>query len=77
MRWSHECLVQWHYYFPFRYSGMYKQLKCRQVSYLHVVLYATIQHASFFNVFLFKTSAENANSVVKPCAWSPLNVEIR
>lgn len=58
------------YCFPFRYSGMYNQFKHREVTFFHVVLYATIWHASFFNIFLFKISAENANSVVKPFAWS-------
>lgn len=34
-------------YLPFGYSGMHKQFKCRQVTFLHVVLYTTIWHASF------------------------------
>lgn len=63
-------------YSPFGCFGMHKQFKCRQVTFLHVVLYDTIWHASFFNTFVYRMNAENANSVVKPFAWFLLNLDI-
>lgn len=40
-------------YFLFGYFGMHKQFKFRHVIFLHVVLYATIWHASFLiHVFI-------------------------
>lgn len=67
-------LLLW--YLPFGCFGMHKQFKCRQVIFLHVVLYDTIWHASFFNTFVYRMNAENANSVVKPFAWFLLNLHI-
>jgi len=62
-------------YFPFGYFGMHK-VSMQAGHFSPCCLMCYHMASLIFNTFVYRMNAENANSVVEPFAWSPLNLEI-